>query len=205
LPIFTKDGKEIFFIHNPRCAGRYVRDLFIRNKFDLHFDNFDEAIEGIEVPHAPARIYNRLPVWNSIHFVVVRNPIDRFKSALQGYIYQHNLKVDYFGPNNNWTYEEFKNHVDDLINNNSSWYVPQSEFITETTHIWKLEDGFGQNFLDWLYDNMQVRLSSDGWNKQKWQMKTIEPFYHIQPVISKQVKEHIKKYYKKDYETFDYK
>ena len=89
------------------------------------------------------------------------------------------------------------------------FYVPQSKFVTDKTYIWKFEDGFEQDFLDWIKENIGVSLSIEGYDKNTWKVKTfahlIHPWYYIQPVISQQVKGHIKRYYKEDYETFDYK
>ncbi len=216
MPLFKKGDKEVFQIHIPRTAGRYIRNLFMNAGFDYSYTKFEDRLEGVSVPHLYSSLYNCLPIENATHFAVVRHPLDRFKDAIRPYIYNNKLWVGHFGAERDWSYEEFKNLIDKLIEDDVQptstgvvFYVPQSKFVTDKTYIWKFEDGFEQDFLDWIKENIGVSLSIEGYDKNTWKVKTfahlIHPWYYIQPVISQQVNGHIKRYYKEDYETFDYK
>ena len=37
-----------------------------------------------------------------------------------------------------------------------NWFRPQVDFLSDKTHIWKFEDGFGQDFGEWVSDILGV-------------------------------------------------
>ena len=43
----------------------------------------------------------------------------------------------------------------------ANWFMPQIEFMTERTLIWKFEDGMGDNFVKWISDIIGVDLKFD--------------------------------------------
>ena len=46
-------------------------------------------------------------------------------------------------------------------NFSANWFKPLVEFMTDRTHIWKYEDGMGENFVSWLSGIMGVDLEFD--------------------------------------------
>ena len=75
-------GKRFLFVHIPRTAGRFLEENFKENGFDLEQDDIWKSVDGIELAHFHRELYeNHLEVENIPHFVVIRNPIDRFFSA----------------------------------------------------------------------------------------------------------------------------
>lgn len=77
---------QLFYIHIPRTGGRFFKDMLRDNvevpKFELQVVNF---YKGIQPFHLHYPLYNEyFGVEDMDHFTIVRNPFDRFKSALKG-------------------------------------------------------------------------------------------------------------------------
>ena len=89
---------------------------------------------------------------------VIRNPIERFFSASiflkqeYGNDIQEKMedKDQFFSMIENFPYSETK-----------TWWRPQVDFISDTTHLWKFEDGLGVNFGYWLSEKLQVEFKID--------------------------------------------
>ena len=76
-------------------------------------------MEGIEVAHFPASLYKKyLDVEGIPHIAVIRDPIERYFSL--------------------------KNYP--ITVSEESWFMPQVDYLTQKTNVWKLEDGFENNF-----------------------------------------------------------
>ena len=43
----------------------------------------------------------------------------------------------------------------------ANWFMPQVEFMTDRTKIWKFEDSMGDNFVEWLGNLIGVKLKFD--------------------------------------------
>ena len=37
-----------------------------------------------------------------------------------------------------------------------NWYRPQVDFISDKTHLWRFEDGFGEDFGEWMSNVLEV-------------------------------------------------
>ena len=48
-----------------------------------------------------------------------------------------------------------------MVPESRSWYRPQVDFMTDKTHIWKFENGLGDNFVSWLSGILGVDLKFD--------------------------------------------
>ena len=89
---------------------------------------------------------------------VIRNPIDRFFSASiflkqeYGDDIQEKMedKEQFFSMIENFPYSETK-----------TWWRPQVDFISDTTHLWKFEDGLGANFGYWMSEKLQIDFKID--------------------------------------------
>ena len=89
---------------------------------------------------------------------VIRNPIERFFSASiflkqeYGNDIQEKMedKDQFFSMIENFPYSETK-----------TWWRPQVDFISDTTHLWKFEDGLGVNFGYWMSEKLQVEFKID--------------------------------------------
>jgi hypothetical protein len=202
LEYFRNDRviKKLFFIHIPRTAGRYITYWFFRNGFDVFYNEYDDKRNGgYELPHLWHPYYNVLPIEDAVHFTIVRNPVDRFKSAIKEYIFYNNLEEDYF---NDISYEKLVDViVDETTNTKSSFYIPQFNFVTDKTLVWKYEDGLDDTFKRWVYNNMGIKLkpTEKSYDREEWDDGSIHP------VLSLKTEEMIREYYKEDYKVFNYK
>ena len=155
MPTFKhSSGKRVFFAHIPRTAGRFVEANLSQNDFkwdDVHLDNgkgIMSIVNGFEVAHYHRDHYMKyLDVKDIPHFSIVRNPIDRFISA--------SIYIKRFCGDKAQEGVEDKNSFLYVLKSipyrqSINWYRPQIDFLRSDTHIWKFEDGFGEDFVSWL-------------------------------------------------------
>ena len=80
----------------------------------------------------------------------------------------------------------------------NNWFRSQHEFVSETTHVWRFEEGFGDNFIKWVLDKFNVKLN-------RVQRTIFADYDYIQvPDSVNKYKSCIEEHYKKDLERFDY-
>tara|TARA_Y100001963_G_scaffold95623_1_gene131637 strand:- start:278 stop:871 length:594 start_codon:yes stop_codon:yes gene_type:complete len=192
---------KLYHIHIPRTGGRYVRKLMKINDSISKPTTFTSLYNGIEVPHLHYPLYNKyfLHTKELEYFAIVRNPFDRFISMVKG-VNPTDLKELYSVENS----EDF-NKVMELFRqrlNRHNYFRPQHEFISDKTHIWKLEDGLKGEFKEWLFNNFGININND-------EAQYVKFWYDEDnindPSLFNKLKEYIKEYYKKDYEILRYK
>jgi len=158
--------------------------------------------KGIQPLHLHYPLYNEyFGVEDMEHFTIVRNPFDRFKSALKGPLEAFPSE----NPDTSYNYF-FKNGFDGAMElllaadagPGNNWFRPQHEFVSETTHVWKLEDGLGDNFIKWVWDNFNVKLKV-GKPYDRADYDYIQVFDSVN-----KYKSCVEEHYKKDLERFDY-
>ena len=194
MPTFKhSSGKRVFFAHIPRTAGRFVEANLSKNDFkwdDVHLDNgkgIMSIVNGFEVAHYHRDHYMKyLDVKDIPHFSIVRNPIDRFISA--------SIYIKRFCGDKAQEGVEDKNsflYVLKSIPHRQSinWYRPQIDFLRSDTHIWKFEDGFGEDFVSWLSgivgidleftDEVQYAVAPDEGNKLEKTPQLIDTLTHF--------------------------
>lgn len=183
---------HLFYIHIPRTAGRFFKEMLPAK---IEVPKFGEYYKGIERLHLHYPLYNEcFGVKDMEHFTIVRNPFDRFKSALKGPL--ETTSYDYF----------FKNGFDGAMEllseanyDKGNWFRPQHEFVSETTHVWRFEEGFGDNFIKWVLDKFNVKLN-------RVQRTLFADYDYIQvPDSVNKYKSCVEEYYKKDFDRFDYR
>ena len=207
MPIFhhTKTHGRFFFIHIPRTAGRFLIENFLKNGYSIEHHLTKERIkekdipnylwtpsEGIEISHTHYSLYNK---WKSIKdlpsIAIVRNPIDRFFSA------SVRISPGFQSSFENGTaYENFFSTKGRT--NFTNWWRPQHEFVSPHTKIWKYENGFGKDFCDWINDILPSAISLKA---HRYLDKD-----HNQPQLlkTKPLENNVKKFYRQDFEKFDY-
>ena len=171
MPTFTHKptGKRVFFAHIPRTAGRYVEaNLLWKNECDWDEINLDTGngvmtmMHGAEIAHWHREIYEEhLDVKDIPNFSIIRNPFDKF---ISGSVYLKRL----YGNDSQELFED-QNLFFSMIANieamdpsfSANWFMPQVEFMTDRTKIWKFEDSMGDNFVEWLGDLIGVKLKFD--------------------------------------------
>ena len=158
-------GKRFLFVHIPRTAGRFFeQNLMKGNDFvwddDVEIDRQYKSIDGVELAHFHREYYEKyLDVKDIPHITIIRNPIDRFISCT---IFLSELYGD----------------LDDLLDDpmmfhsmlqnaplsqSVNWFRPQIDFLSDKTHIWKFEDGFGDDFGKWVSHivGVDIQMRSD--------------------------------------------
>ena len=171
MPTFTHKptGKRIFFAHIPRTAGRYVEaNLLWKNDCDWDEINLDTGLgvmtmmHGAEIAHWHKEIYEEhLDVKDIPNFSIIRNPFDKF---ISGSVYLKRL----YGNDCQELFEDENLFFSMLANIptldpnfSANWFKSQVDFMTDRTHIWKYEDGMGENFVSWLSGIIGVDLKFD--------------------------------------------
>ena len=154
-------NKRLLHIHIPRTAGRFIQQQLWKNKFIEEQDHRSFYNEGVEVTHYHSDLYKKYLDCATIpHICVIRNPIDRFISS-SIYLYHHynqwSFKDDEHSLQKRMEGEDFFPFLENLPESEmESWFRPQLDFLTGETNIWRFEDGFGDDFGDWMADVLKI-------------------------------------------------
>ena len=146
--VLTFPRKRFLFIHIPRTAGRFLEENFVENGFEAE-QIIWKSVDGIEVAHFHNELYMKhFDDLGSIpHFTIVRNPIDRFFSCsiFLKRMYGNDIQEAMEDP------VMFHSMLENFpLTQAVNWFRPQVDFLTSETNIWKFEDGFGEDFSEWL-------------------------------------------------------
>ena len=181
MPIYKQKEQRFHFIHIPRTAGRFVEAVIEDNNFKLE-GNFPNVIEGVELIHLHRDLYEKYFDLKGIpNITIIRNPIDRFFSCS---IFLKRM----YGNDIQETMEDpmmFSMMLQNFpLTQAVNWFRPLSDFITEDTYIWKFENGFKDEFEEWISDVLNFpftvrdvpykKLSTDETNKLNKSDRLIE-------------------------------
>ena len=181
MPVYRQDEKRFHFIHIPRTAGRFVESVIEDNNFKLENDLSDE-IEGVERLHLHRDLYEKyLDIKGITNIAIIRNPIDRFFSCsiFLKRMYGNDIQEAMEDP------IMFSMMLKNFpLTQAVNWFRPLSDFITEDTYIWKFENGFKDEFEEWISDVLNFpftvrdvpyeKLSTDETNKLNKSDRLIE-------------------------------
>ena len=181
MPVYRHPSKRFHFIHIPRTAGRFIEAVIKDNDFLLEHNTLG-YIEGVDIIHLHKDLYEKyLDVEGIPHIAVIRNPIDKFFSAspflkrMYGNDIQEQMEdpMMFFMMLQNFPLSQALN-----------WFRPQSDFLTEDTHVWRFENGFKEEFGEWVSEILGIpftvrdvpyeRLSTDESNKLERSAKLID-------------------------------
>ena len=197
-------GKRFFFAHIPRTAGRYVEANILGNDNQIVWDDDWEGLgigrnvmnmyKKVELAHFHNEYYEKyLDVEGIPHFSIVRNPFDRFIGASIYLKRFYGNDIQELMENENMFFQMLNMPLTGAVN----WYRPQVDFMTEKTHIWKMEDGMGENFFSWLSGIVGLDL--------KWDPDIMYPMHSDEGnKLEKTDKliDNLRILYRKDLETF---
>ena len=128
-------------MHIPRTAGRFLEENFKENGFELEQDDIWKSVDGIELAHFHRELYEKyLDVEGIPHISIIRNPINRFFGASSWLkrMYGEDIQEAMEDP------MMFSMMLDNFpLAEAVNWYRPQVDFISDKTHLWRFEDGFG--------------------------------------------------------------
>ena len=159
-------GKRFLFVHIPRTGGRFIEVNLEKNGWEVepidqygipHYQH--SFIDDCEIAHFHRDLYEKYCDIEGIEQIaVVRNPIDKFFSA-------STYLITVYGKEIQEKLEDYDEMVSIIKNfpmsETLSWWRPQVDFVTDTTHIWKFEDGLGTNFGDWVSEKLGVPFEID--------------------------------------------
>lgn len=155
---YPKPTKRLLFIHIPRTGGRFFHENLKLNGFhDEAGLNRWDSMDGVELTHFHRDLYEKyLDIEGIPHIAIVRNPINKFFSAssffkrMYGEDIQELMEDEFmfFNMLNNFPLTESVN-----------WFRPQSDFVSDKTHIWRFEDGLGKEFAEWVSDILKITFT----------------------------------------------
>ena len=159
-------GKRFLFVHIPRTGGRFIEVNLEKNGWEVepidqygipHYQH--SFIEDCEIAHFHRDLYEKYCDIEGIEQIaVVRNPIDKFFSASTYLITVYGKEIQ----EKLEDYDEMVSIIENFpMSETLSWWRPQVDFVTDTTHIWKFEDGLGTDFGDWLGEKLGVPFEID--------------------------------------------
>ena len=159
-------GKRFLFVHIPRTGGRFIEVNLEKNGWEVepidqygipHYQH--SFIEDCEIAHFHRDLYEKYCDIEGIEQIaVVRNPIDKFFSASTYLITVYGKEIQ----EKLEDYDEMVSIIENFpMSETLSWWRPQVDFVTDTTHIWKFEDGLGINFGNWLSEKLGVPFEID--------------------------------------------
>ena len=157
-------GKRFLFIHIPRTGGRFIEVNLEKNGWEMepidycgipHYQH--SFIDDCEIAHFHRELYEKY-CEEKEQIAVIRDPITRFISA-STYLFT------LYGRESQKRMEDYDQFVSTIQNfpesETRSWWRPQVEFLTDTTHIWKFEDGLGESFGYWISEKLEVPFEVD--------------------------------------------
>jgi hypothetical protein len=159
----VKTGNRFFFIHIPRTAGRFIEKNLESQGWvwddKINVSNMYQSVGGIELAHFHREYYQQyLDVKNIPHVSIIRNPIDRFISASFFITHIYGNDIQKLMEDSTGFFSMIENYP---ISESRNWFRNQVDFLSEDTHTWKFENGFGNNFSDWLSGVLEVEVSMD--------------------------------------------
>jgi len=186
--------QKILHVHIPRTGGRFIKELFKHSNYKIAFFEFDRTFRGKEVAHLTFPEYEFFyDHANFKKFSVVRDPVDKFLSAINNYGKINNEKIEYILKTQN-LFDEFINNT--IYNDCSNYFVPQVNFLDYKTKIYKYEEGLNINFNKWLSDNFNLGIIPMNYIHDEKKSRQL--------YISNKQKKYIENYYYKDYKILGY-
>ena len=207
MPIFSKNNKNILFVHIPKSGGSSFCSLMLKTYWQETFIIRNKEIKSLYYLKCSPQHYHREileQIFNLEKFekkiTIVRNPFERIKSE---YYWQLKTKIINKGTHPK---EWFTNILLNYKSNNfifDNHIRFQSEFITDDIKIFKLEEDGIQNALNYALDNNSAyeKLFIKILNFQK--LKRTNKSKYIEEQFLK-LKSQIIDFYLKDYEMFSY-
>jgi len=201
MGLYRYNNRETYFVHIPRTGGRYLHQLFRSAGAEQAYTTKDKLVLGREIRHLHYPLYEcKLKTENATHITVVRDPLDRFKSVMTQKAIRDS--VDYnelIKTKKDW--ERFLLIGQEIDEFKTNWLRPQNQFVSRKTFIWKYEDGFGTEFIDWL--NRMTGIGAQLEDKSYTLLPSEQSDKEVAE-LSDQICEWAKEFYADDYKRFGY-
>ena len=198
MPVFSKQSRNILYIHIPKCGGSSICEIFKKNNWDESFSIRGKDLNEHKYLKAGPQHYHAEIIKNIFDvtkfdkiFTIVRNPFSRLKSE---YYWQlHNEVFSNISPEDWFNYILEKYYKNKFIYDNH--IRPQNEFIFEQVNIFKLEDGLKKVY-ESIFEKKFIFIKQPKLKKSKTDKLIEDQFLKI--------KTKIEDFYAEDYELFNY-
>ena len=87
------------------------------------------------------------------HIAVIRNPIDKFFSASSFFKRMYGDDIQEAMEDPMMFHSMLTNFP---LPESVNWYRSQLDFISDETHLWRFEDGFKEEFAEWMSNILDV-------------------------------------------------
>jgi len=207
MPVFRKDGKNILFIHVPKCGGSTIENAFRNSGYevcDLERSAKRTSMNYLRTcspQHMHADLLERLFRIDrfDLVFMTVRHPVARFRSE---YVFRNKRQPD-LSPAaadvSAWAEKMFTRYQkDDFILDNH--LRPQHEFWMPQATVYRLEDGLGAMLAD-LNERHELGVAQA---PRALHSEKAVGFSSSAVELSAELKAHLADFYAGDFERFDY-
>jgi hypothetical protein len=201
LPLYTKDGRSVFYVHVPKTGGTAIEAFFNQNGFRVEY--FDtggpQSLNRYrrcapQHMHAAQIMMLLRPARFDYLFMTVREPLRRLVSE-----YKMRVRTVGDAPSlTQWFERISKQYVEDnyVAENHIR---PQSEFWLPTCEVYKQEDGFG----DILVGRLEERLGMT-FSQRRVGMYNDDETTLVDAAEIKRVRPLVLRFYRQDYLNFGY-
>lgn len=209
MPIFRKDGRNILFVHVPKCGGASIENAFKASGYNaLYLDGRGRGPSTVNhlrrctPQHMHAELLQQLFRIErfDLVFMLVRDPIDRFRSE---YLWQ-NRKADAPAVGardvSAWATHAFKAYRTNpfLYDNHMR---PQCQFWLPAALVYHMEDGLERATAD-LNDRFDLGISvmKERANRVKPRNGVSSTDVEVEPGLERR----LKSFYAADFDLFAY-
>lgn len=210
MPLFSKNGRHVFFAHIPKTGGSFIEERARADGWSVQLivngiKAEDLTFMPITPQHFHAAIFEGILSINDDleAFTIVRHPFNRFKSEYYWQMKQSSSTAD----PNAWITRIFKEYQENQ-NIYDNHIRPQRDFLPTSGDykLFKLEEQGIDHALDFLGIQEDTRLMPRIFNilrGKKKQAKKSTYLPHVEDVFSKRRAE-IERFYAGDMEYFGY-
>ena len=165
----NETGKRFLFVHIPRTGGRFIEANLAVNGWEMEpIDYFGiphyqhSFIDDCEIVHFYRDLYEKhCDIEGIPQIAVIRNPVNRFISASTYLLTLYGKKIQQRMEDYNEFVSIIENFHNDLDVEAINWWKPEIDYLTDKTHLWKFEDGLGDDFGDWMSEKLEVPFKID--------------------------------------------
>lgn len=162
MPIFHKDNMRVLYVHVPKTGGSYIEQLFENNGFMVELVDWGNqpgnlnTVRRCSPQHMHYELLDNLYVLSAFDyiFVTVRDPLERVISEYR------------MRKRGNWSESDMAVWFDKIIKKYlTNPYIldnhmrPQSEFYIPSCTIFKLEDGYDEDFVSRIEGSLGVEFT----------------------------------------------
>ncbi len=203
MPVFFKGTRRVLFIHVPKAGGTSIEAFFEANGFKTAYLDRGGSTESLNPvrrtspQHMAAEVLQALfdPAKFDYVFMTVRHPLRRLASK---------FAMETISGGTREAFEPWLARMIGLVRQNpaamDNHLRPQSDFWLPEAHVFKLEDGFGEAFVDRLQAGIGLAFAKRAVPRDMHAPMTTPDWAQIDTKLHKD----ILNYYELDFVRFGY-